>query len=62
MQTLLLQLFGVFAPIVKQIIDDHHAAHGKMPTDAEMQAAFASHIDLYLQEGAQWQAAQPKVG
>lgn len=58
---LMFNLFKTFAPVVRDIIATHAAAHnGALPTDAEMLAIFNSNIDKYLSEGAAWRATHPK--
>lgn len=60
MNTLILGMFNILAPIVRQMIVDHQAANnGAMPTDADMQAKFEGDIDRYVAEGAAWRAAHP---
>lgn len=57
---LIVGLFNVFAPIVKDIIEKHRAANdGADPTEADIKAAFASNVDKYLAEGSAWRAAHP---
>lgn len=59
---LILGLFNVFAPIVRDVIAEHQKTHnGALPSDAEMLAQFNAHIDKYLAEGAAWRAAHAKV-
>lgn len=54
------QLFGIFAPIVKGMIADHQAQNnGAMPTDEEIKAKFAADADRYLAEGAAWKTSHP---
>ena len=54
---LILQLFGVFAPIVRQVIEDRKAAGVAAPTDEEIIATFNADADRYLGEGAAWTAS-----
>lgn len=56
----ILGLFNTFAPIVRDIIAEHHTTTGQLPTDAEIKATFAANIEKYLAEGAAWTAAHPK--
>ncbi len=55
------QLFFVFAPIVRRILEDHRAKTGQDPTDAEMLETFIAHIDQYVAEGTLWQAQHPRL-
>jgi len=59
MNQLIIQLFGIFAPIVRQIIEDSRAETGTDPTDEEVIAKFNADIDKYLAEGMKWNAEHP---
>lgn len=57
---LIVGLFNVFAPIIRDIIAKHRDTHnGALPTDAEMLAEFNANVEKYLNEGAAWRAAHP---
>jgi hypothetical protein len=57
---LILQLFGIFAPIVRQVIEDRKAAGVAAPTDEEIIATFTADADRYLAEGAEWTRTHPR--
>ncbi len=57
---LIVQLFGVFAPIVRSIIAERHVANETLPTDDEIKAKFASDIEHALAEGDVWTALHPR--
>lgn len=59
MQALMLQLVGVLAPLITQIIKDHQAETGDIPTTAEIVARLQANADTYLAEGAAWKATHP---
>jgi hypothetical protein len=61
MEQLILQLFGIFAPIVADVIKDHRKEAGVDPTFEQMQARFFGNIDKYLGEGSAWRAAHPNA-
>lgn len=62
MNPIILQLFTIFAPIVKDVIERHRAAHnGETPTLEQMTAEFHGNIDRYLAEGQAWRDAHPEV-
>lgn len=56
---LIVGLFNVFAPIVKDIIEKRKAAGDASPTDAQITADFQANITKYLGEGAAWKASHP---
>lgn len=57
---LIAELFGLFAPIVAEIIRRWREQHGVDPTDAEITAEFHANTGLYLGEGSAWRAAHPR--
>lgn len=62
MANLVLQLFGIFAPLITSLIQKYQDAHdGKMPTDDELKAEFEANIDGYLAEIDEWKASHPSV-
>lgn len=63
MNTLIVQMFGIFAPIVADIIKRRQEADPNAPpmTDAELKAEFEQNIDRYLGEGSAWRATHPDV-
>lgn len=62
MGSLIVQLLGIFAPIIRDIQERHQTASPGAPplTDAEVQVQFAANIDAYLTEGSAWRAAHPQ--
>lgn len=60
MGPLIVQLFGIFAPIAAQMIQRYQTTHpGEIPTTEQLLAEFNANIDTYLAEGAAWTAAHP---
>ena len=57
---LLIQLFNMFAPIVSDIIQQHHAATGVMPTNEQQRAIFQASLDSGDAEAAGWFASHLK--
>lgn len=60
MGNVIIQLFGIFAPIVAEIIEKRRQETGETPTNEEIKAEFEANVDKYLAEGADWLTKHPK--
>jgi hypothetical protein len=57
--SIIVGLFNVFAPIIAQIIREHSATNGEIPTDEQIIKQFGDHVEEYLAEGAEFKRTHP---
>ena len=56
----LVQIIGIVAPLIQEIIQDHVNSTGTQPTPEQIVARFEANFDKYLAEGAEWRSKHPR--